>query len=299
MNRKKAMIYLVIASVLWSIGGLFIKLVDWNPMAIAGARSGIAAVVMLIYLKKPVKGLGKIKLYGACSYASLLILFVTANKLTTSANAILLQFTAPIWVALFSGWFLKERPQKSDWAAIAVVMFGMTLFFIGDLKSGNMIGNFIAVLSGVAMAGVVICLKLQDKGSPVEITLIGNLITFIIGLPFFFLSVPSLNSILGLLVLGVFQLGISYIFYTISIKYVSAVEAILIPIIEPLLNPVWVFIFTGESPGSYALLGGIVVIAAIIIREIRHGGTVLLPEPVKKSVKQLGTRLQGDMRKHL
>lgn len=266
--RKKAIIYLVIASVLWSIGGLFIKLVDWNPMAIAGARSGIAALVMLIYLKQPIKVSGKYKLLGSFSYAALLILFVTANKLTTSANAILLQFTAPIWVALFSGWFLKDKTQRSDWITIILVMFGMTLFFIGDLGSGNTIGNIVAVLSGIAMAGMIIFLKLQNEGSPVEMTLIGNIIVFVIGLPFFFKSVPSRESILGLLILGVFQLGISYILYTTSIKYVSAVEAILLPIIEPLLNPIWVFWVTGEAPGSYAILGGMIVIITIIMRGI-------------------------------
>lgn len=266
MSRKKAIIRLVITSVLWSLGGLFIKLVDWNPLAIAGARSGIAAVVMIVYLKQPVKVFNKYKILGSCSYAALLILFVTANKLTTSANAILLQFTAPIWVALFSNWFLKEKTQRSDWITIILVMFGMTLFFIGDLGSGNTIGNIVAVLSGIAMAGMVIFLKLQNEGSPVEMTLIGNILVFIIGIPFFFVSVPSSESMFGLLILGIFQLGISYILYATSVKYVSAVEAILIPIIEPLLNPVWVFWFTGEAPGKYAFLGGSIVIITILSR---------------------------------
>lgn len=270
ISRKKAIVYVVIASLLWSTGGLFIKLVNWNPMAIAGARSGIGALVMLLYLKKPVKSfrLGKIKLLGACTYASLLILFVTANKLTTSANAILLQFTSPIWVALFSTWFLKEMAQKSDWISIIAVVFGMTLFFIGDLNSGNILGNFVAILSGLAMAGVVIFLKLQDEGSPLEMTLIGNAFALIIGFPFFFLSVPSLKSILGILILGVFQLGVSYILYTTAIQHISSVEAILIPVLEPLLNPIWVLLFTGESPGSYTFLGGSIVIIAIIAREL-------------------------------
>lgn len=157
-------------------------------------------------MKKPVKRLGKYKLLGAFFFASLLILFVTANKLTTSANAILLQFTAPIWVVLFSRWFLKEKAQKSDWNTIIVVMVGMILFFIGDLGKGNIIGNFVAVLSGIAMAGFVILLKLQANDSPVEVTLLGNILTLIIGLPFFFLSVPNWDSILGLLILGIFQL---------------------------------------------------------------------------------------------
>ncbi len=264
--RKKAIVYLIITSVLWSTGGLFIKLVDWNPLAIAGARSGIAAVVIMLYLKKSIKPLNKITLLGAFAYASLVILFVTANKLTTSANAILLQFTAPIWVALFSGWFLNERPEKSDWLTIIVVMSGMTLFFIGDLKSGNILGNFVAVLSGIAMASLITILKLQDEDRRIETTLVGNIITFIIGFPFFFLSVPNMRSISGLLILGIFQLGIPYILYVTSFKHVSAVEAVLIPVIEPLLNPIWVFGFTGEAPGDHTLLGGAIVIIAIITR---------------------------------
>lgn len=268
MCRKKAIIYLIIASILWSIGGVFIKLIDWNPFAIAGARSGIAAIVMFCYLRKPIKGVGKFKLLGALSYTSLLILFVTANKLTTSANAILLQFTAPIWVALFSALFLKEKTKKSDWITILFVILGMIMFFIGDIKLGSLSGNLLSVLSGVAMAGVVIFLKLQDEGSPIEMTLLGNIFTFIIGLPFFFTSLPNLKSVLCLLILGIFQLGISYIFYVTAVKHISALEAILIPILEPLLNPIWVFFITGEAPGSYAICSGFIVVTAIIIKEI-------------------------------
>jgi drug/metabolite transporter (DMT)-like permease len=280
-GRKRAILYLIITAVLWSTGGLFIKLVDLSPLAIAGARSGIAAVVMLLYMSvrhmqgksSPADGkfkihLDKINILGACSYASLLIMFVSANKLTTSANAILLQFTAPIWAALFSGWFLKEKVQKSDWLSIAAVMAGMVLFFMGDMEKGNMAGNFIAVLSGIAMAGVVLFLKLQRTGSPVEITLLGNIITFAVGLPFLFQGLPGLKGILALIVLGVFQLGISYILYTASVKHVSAVEAILIPVLEPILNPVWVFLAAGESPGIYAVIGGFIVIGAIISRSL-------------------------------
>jgi drug/metabolite transporter (DMT)-like permease len=267
MTRKKALLYLVITSVLWSIGGLFIKLVDWNPIAIAGARSGIAAVVMLLYLRKPIHSLGKFKLLGACTYAVLLILFVAANKLTTSGSAILLQFTAPIWVLFFSKYFLKEKSHKYDLLTVAIVIFGMALFFIGDLKNGTLLGNFIALLSGVAMAGVIIFLKLQQDSPPVEMTLLGNLFTCFIALPFFFISAPNLSSIAGLLVLGVFQLGISYILYTTAIKYVSSLEAILIPVLEPLLNPLWVFLFTGESLGIYSLIGGAIILLAITLRE--------------------------------
>ncbi|QUH26710.1 DMT family transporter [Serpentinicella alkaliphila] len=266
--RKKSIIYIIITAVLWSMGGLFIKLIDWNPIAIAGARSGIASIVMFAYLRKPIKQFNKNKVLGALSYVTLVFLFVSANKLTTSANAILLQFTAPIWVALLSFWFLKERPVKSDWIAIVAVMLGMVLFFIGDLGTGNMFGNFLAVLSGVAMAFMVIFLKLQGDSSPVEMTLLGNIFTFLLAIPFLFFIRPTWQSIVSILILGVFQLGISYIFYTLAINHVSAVEAIIIPIIEPLLNPVWVFLVTKEAPSSYALLGGLLVISTVIAKVI-------------------------------
>ncbi len=279
-NRKRSIIYLVTASILWSIGGLFIKLVNWNPIAIAGARSGISAMVMLCYLGKPAIGIKKSMLPGALSYALLVFLFVVANKLTTSANAILLQFTAPIWVALFSRWFLKDKIKMSDWITIAIVMVGMILFFSGELETGHMLGNILAVISGIAMASMIIFLKLQGEGSPVRVTLLGNIITFVFALPFFFLSVPDFKSIIAILILGIFQLGISYILYTAAIPYVSAIEAILIPILEPLLNPIWVFWVTGEAPSSNALLGGIIVILAIVARGIyqaRKDRTLLSP----------------------
>ena len=267
--RKKALAGLVVASILWSTGGLFIKLISWNPIAIAGGRSGIAALVMLIYLRKPVRSFEKVKLLGAISYASTVMLFVTANKLTTSANAILLQFTAPVWVLLFSRYILKERIRRYDILAICTVLGGMTMFLVGELGSGNMLGNFLAVMSGIALAGVVVLLKLQKESSPVEMTLLGNIITFVVSIPFFRGEVPTMRNISSIIFLGVMQLGISYILYANSIRYVSSIEAILIPVIEPLLNPVWVFIFTGELPGMYALLGGTIVVASVIIREIK------------------------------
>ncbi|WDV45773.1 EamA family transporter [Clostridiaceae bacterium M8S5] len=268
MNRNKAIFYLVLASILWSIGGLFIKLIDWHPMAIASGRSAIASIVMLFYIKRPSKTVCKYKILGACAYAMLTILFVTANKFTTSANAILLQFTAPIWIALFSRCFLKEKILKSDWLTIIIVLLGMSLFFVGDLDRGNTLGNCIALLSGVAMAFVIIFLKLQKKSSPVEMTFWGNILVFIGGIPYFFASSVTTKTIIYIIILGVFQLGISYILYSVAIKYVSAIEAVLIPVIEPLLNPFWVFLITKEAPGKYALLGGFIVIITIIANSL-------------------------------
>lgn len=275
-ERFKALSFLAIAALLWSTGGMLIKLVDWNPVAIAGTRSGISALVMYLYIRSNKKNkdqrktfkLNKLKILGACIYASMVILFVVATKLTTAANAILLQYTAPIWVAILSGWILKEKVKLIDWISIFFVMMGMIMFFIGDLGTGKILGNLIAVVCGVSLAGVVIMLKLQEEGTAVEMTFLGNCITLIVSIPFILQSVPSMKSIFGLVLLGVFQLGISYILFSEATTKVSAIEAILIPVIEPLLNPVWVFIFVGERPGSMALIGGIIVVSSVIFRSI-------------------------------
>lgn len=267
-EKVKSIIFLIIASVLWSTGGILIKLVDWNPIAIAGSRSFIASIVVLIYLKKPKLTFSKAQVGGAISYAATVILFVTANKLTTSANAILLQFTAPIFVALLGAWILKERIYGYDWITMACVFGGMILFFIDGVGGGSMLGNVLAVISGFFLACVTIALRFQKDGSPVETTWLGNIITFLVAIPFIFQSMPDMKSIFGLILLGVFQLGISYILYALSMKHLTAIEAILITVIEPLLNPVWVFIFAGEKPSFFAIIGGIIVLSSVTARSI-------------------------------
>lgn len=264
--RGKAIFYLIIASVLWSTGGMLIKLVDWNPVAIAGTRSGVAALVMLLYVRKPKFTKSKAQIAGAFFYMMMVILFVVANKLTTAANVILLQYTAPIWVALLGAWVLKEKTRRVDWLAIAAVMGGMVLFFLGDLGGGALLGNLISIVSGVLLALTVIFLRLQKDGSQIEMTLLGNILTFLVSIPFIMQSVPDSRSIVGIILLGVFQLGISYTLFSIAVRHVTALEAILIPVIEPILNPVWVFLATGERPGGLALVGGLIVVLAVTLR---------------------------------
>ncbi|HHT37717.1 MAG: DMT family transporter [Candidatus Wallacebacter cryptica] len=268
-QRLKAINQLVLASVLWSSAGVLIKSINLNTMALSSARAGIAVLVLFIYLRRRFT-LTKYHLLGALTYAANSFLFVAANKLTTSANAILLQFTAPIWVALFAVWFLKERVRRSDWVSVAVVTIGMVLFFIGDLEVGHLFGNILAVISGIAMAGFVIVAKLDPDRDPAEYVLLGNLVNFLIGLPFLAGSAGGidLNGGLLLLVLGIFQLGLPYILYTKAIPVVSSLEAILITILEPLLNPVWVAIVTGEKPGIWAVIGGLIVLSTVIIRGV-------------------------------
>ena len=270
-SKSKAIILLICTAILWSKGGFLIKFINWHPVAIAGGRSIIAALFMWAYVKKPKFTWSNIQIMGAVAYALTVILFVIANKLTTAANSILLQYTGPIYVALFSYWFLKEKITAIDWITIHVVIIGMTLFFIEKLSPDGILGNFIAILAGIAFAGLALCLRKQKDGSPLESLILGNILTGIIGLPFIIDSgIPSQQSIIALLVLGVFQLGLPYILYSKAIKHVSALDAVLIPVLEPILNPLWVFLLLGESIGMWPMIGGAIIIVAITTRSILY-----------------------------
>ena len=279
-QEVRAIIFLVLAAILWSLGGILIKWIEWNPVAIAGVRSGIAALLILTILRRPRLNWSVPQIGGAIAYAGTVILFVMANKLTTAANAILLQYTAPIYVALFGAWFLKERTNWMDWATIFCVLGGMVLFFLDDVSGGGLLGNILAVCSGLCFAALVLFMRKQKDESPLESVFWGNILTALIGLPFMFGSMPSTSSWVGLLFLGVFQLGFSYILYSIAIKQVRALEAILIPVIEPILNPIWVFLLMGETPGPWALVGGVIVIISVtsrcIISTFKNSATVEL-----------------------
>jgi drug/metabolite transporter (DMT)-like permease len=264
--KLKAIIYLIITALLWSSGGILIKMVDWNPIAIAGTRSAIAALVIFAFRRNMTFNWGFAQIGGALCYSGTVILFVAATKLTTAANAILLQYTAPIYVALFSYWLLKERITRSDIVTIFAAFGGMVLFFLDDLSKGGFWGNIIAILSGIAFAGTALFLRKQKDHSPLESVFLGNVLTLLIGLPFMVRSSPDGTGWLGLILLGVFQLGCSYILYAEAIKHVTALEGILIPILEPVLNPVWVFLLIGEMPGNWALVGGAIVLVSVTLR---------------------------------
>ena len=268
MSYPTAVVSLVAASVLWSSGGLLIKFVEWNPLAIAGVRSAIASVVVMSVVKKPRFHLSFPQVCGAVSYAATVILFVSATKLTTAANAIILQYTAPIYVALFSRRVLQENIHWFDAAAVAVVLGGIFLFFLDDLTAGGYLGNILALLAGFSMAWLSLFLRKQKDGSPVETVLLGNIITVCATFPFMLSNIPGFSGWLGLGGLGVFQLGISYVIYSYAIKKVRAIDAMFIFTIEPILNPVWVYLFIGEAPGRWAFVGGSLVLAAVVTRGV-------------------------------
>lgn len=267
-DKIKAIFYILMAATLLSTGGLILKYINVPPLAIASTRGMFSAAVVWLYVRKPKFTFSKAQVSGAICYSGMVIGFIIANKLTTAANSIILQFTAPIWVAILGLWILKEKIHWYDIIAILSVGVGMVLFFIDDVEAGNMLGNLIAVLSGVFLAGVTISLRFQKDESPVETTLLGHLLTVGIGLPFIFGVSFSLQDVIGIFILGVFQLGLAYIFYSKAVKYLTALETILIMFLEPILNPLWVFIVVGERPSSLALVGGMVVLITVLIRSI-------------------------------
>ena len=256
------------AGILWSFGGLLIKWVDWSPLAISGGRSGIAALVFLAYLRRPRFTWSPVQLGAAVAYSATVITFVVANKLTTAANAILLQYTAPIYAALLGWWFLRERVTWRDWLTMGVVSGGMALVFIDNRSLGGMWGNLLAMLSGVTWAIMVTLLRKQRHGSPAESVLLGNVLTFLIGIPAMVASPPTLAVVPGILLLGIFQLGLAYVLYAEAMKHITALEGLLVPTIEPILNPIWVMLLLNETPGPWALAGGAIVLTAITARAV-------------------------------
>lgn len=297
-NRTKTgpLLLLAATAAIWSVGGMLIKSINAHPLAIAGVRSAIAALIILLYVKKPRFTWSFPQLAAAFTYALVVTTFVTANKFTTAANAILLQYTAPIYVAIFGAWLLKEKPRLLDWVTIAVTLGGMLLFFVDGLDTRGVWGNVLAAISGMGFGLFPVFMRMQKDGSPIESVLLGNCITALIGIPFLSTAMPDGTGWLYLIILGTFQLGLSYILYSIAIKRVTALESSLITVVEPILNPVWVGLFMGEKPGIFSVIGGMIVLSAITIRciltSVKHEpGTensadnlqADLPEPETKS----------------
>ncbi len=263
MKREQAVFLLVGASLCFSLGGVLIKWINWNPVAISGARSGIAAVVVYLAFPRMRITWSLHQLAGAAAFASNMILFVAANKMTTAANAVVLQYTAPAWVALFSAWFLREKIRKSDWLTITVVSGGIVLFFLDKVTLGGAWGNLLALASGFSYAWVFLLFRKQRDLDPYGSLFLGNVITAFVCAPFMFQGSVGIHGIIGLLTLGVVQIGIAYILYSIAIQHVTALDASIILLLEPILNPVWTYLTLKEAPGFWALAGCAIVLGAI------------------------------------
>ena len=277
-SAKSANIILIIAALMWSVGGLFIKLVDLSPIAITGTRSIAAALVFLVYLKKPQLYLNRYFIIGVISYAAMMLLYVFSIKLTTAANAIFLEFTAPIYVVILGYYILNERITIFDILSMFVIFSGMTLFFIDELSFYGFWGNIMAAVAGVCLGVVTIMIR-KEKESAFQIVLMGNILTALVCIPFMFTGFQETASTdwFIIFVLGIVQLGIPYILYTKALRQVKALDAILVSMIEPILNPFWVYIFVGEKMGEWALVGGVLVLSGSIGRAI-----------IKIKVRQIG-----------
>ena len=267
--KRKAILQMLLCATMWSTGGIFIKLIPWNSFVIAGWRSLISAGTVYLFLK-----IFKIKYkFGRRSVFMGLFMFLTfncfvlANKLTTSANAIVLQFTAPLFLMTFSAVLFHEKFRKADIIAVIATMGGIALFFFDKLAGGYVLGNIVAILAGAVMAGMYLVIGKADEETRMGGMLLGHLFTAAVGIPItFFVSTPvSTIPILCILGLGIIQLGIPYILLVLSSKNCPPLACSLLGAVEPLLNPVWVFLFTGEAPGTLALVGGAVVITVVTL----------------------------------
>ena len=266
--HTKAVGQLLFAALCWSLAGLLFKYVAWPALAVAGGRGIIAAGFLTLFCGRKLHFTwSPVQLGAALAYAACTVLFTLANKMTTAANAILLQFTAPVWVALLGAWLLGERTRRSDWLTIAAVLGGLGLFFYEGLQLQNIAGQLVALASGVAFAVMTIFMRKQKDTSPLESIILGNVISFLVGAPAL-LTAPALPTVgwVALGLLGTVQLGLAYLFYSHALKQVTALEAVLIPIIEPILNPIWVMLVIGEKPSPLALAGGVLVVGAVTIR---------------------------------
>lgn len=285
-ERSKGLAYLVAASLLWSSSGIFIKVLTLSAFHIACYRSLVSAlaIVAILALRGRTWSLPRdpLSLAGSCIYALVLVLFVVATKLTTAANAIFLQYAAPIYLLFLEPWIFRRPFARRDFWAVAACLGGMALFFAGHLEKGGLTGNVLALASGFLLALFSLLLKWKRETrpghDPIGMVVLGNLVVALICLPKV-LPAPqvTLNQGLMLLYLGIFQLGIAYMFFTAGMRYLSATAALITCMLEAVFNPVWVFIGVGERPSPYALAGGVVILSVILWYNLRKAP---VPEPV-------------------
>ena len=269
-RSRLSVLCVVAASVCFSTGGLFIKLVPWSALAINGARNLIGAAVIGLYLLLTRHRLvmNKTVAIGALSLMSVTTTFALANKMTTAANAIVLQFTAPVFVILFMALLYRSKPKRADVLTCAAVLLGVVLFFIDGIQAGNLAGNAVAVFSGVCYAGVFM-MNTGKGADAISSSFWGQLITGVLLTPLCFretdFTAPTLLAVLGL---GVIQVGGAYILFSLGIRHTPAVTASLITGLEPILNPLWVALFYGESFTLLSAVGGIIVVGSLVLYNV-------------------------------
>lgn len=277
--HRQGLLAVLGAAILWSSGGLFIKAVSLDALGVTMWRSLLAAATILVVARPPLVApwrAGRLTWAIALSYSATLLMFVSATKLTTAANAIFLQYTAPLYLLVLGAVFLRERPTRIDVLTVAAAFGGMCLFFVGRLDARDATGNGLAAASGVMLAVMFTLLRhprCRTETRP-QAMLLGNLLLVAglfavnLGRGAWDIFTPGPADIAGLVFLGIVQIGFAYMLFGFGVARVQALEASLIGMLEPVLNPVWVFLALGETPGWWAVGGGAIIVAAVTGRTI-------------------------------
>lgn len=273
---------LAAAALLFSTGGAAIKAATLTAWQVASFRSAVAAVFLIVALPEARRGWSRRVVPAALAYAATLVLFVLANRLTTSANAIFLQDTAPLYVALFGPWLLREPLRRSDVIYVLAVAGGMLLFFVGAPPAAATApdpvrGNWIGVASGLTWALTITGLRWLGRsdgggGNAAMATVaLGNLIAAVVALPMALpVPVAGATNVTVILYLGVVQIGLAYVLVTRAIRHVPAFEATAVLLLEPALNPVWAWLVQGEKPGAWPVAGGAAILLATLLNTWRQ-----------------------------
>jgi drug/metabolite transporter (DMT)-like permease len=268
-DHQSGLLAVVLAALFWSTGGLFIKLLSQDAFTILFYRAAFAALAFGIWYGKKVFRFSARTLLVSLFYAALVSAFVVATKLTTAANAIFLQYTAPLYIILLEPVFFRFKQPRINILTLVVCFLGMSLFFMGDLEVDNLKGILIALSSGVFLAGLMLAQRYNHPERHEAALFWGNILVVILYLPAAAQApMPSLPEWGMLAFLGVIQIGIGYMFFTYGLKRVLAIESALLAMLEPLLNPVWVLIGYGEWPSAGAAIGGGIILAMLVIRTV-------------------------------
>lgn len=275
------------AALLFSTGGAAIKAADFNPWQIASFRSGIAAITLLLVVPSVRRGFGWRPALVGVAYAATLVLFVLANRMTTSANTIYLQSTAPLYVLLFAPLLLKEPIRRRDLPIIAAVIGGLVLVLLGAnppsaTATDPARGNVLAAMSGLSYALLLVGLRWLGRDGNTEraisAVVLGNVIACLAALP---MALPlGIHPVMAwgvILYLGVFQIAGAYLLVTSALRHVPAIEASLMLLVETAFNPLWAWLLVGEVPAALALVGGGLIVAATIVQAMRSPSA--LPTP--------------------
>jgi drug/metabolite transporter, DME family len=278
-DRRNGILLIAGAALLWSTGGIGIKAVADSALKITFYRSLFAVIALILILGRPRWKSGIAFAVAVISYAACLTTFVIATKWTTAANAIFLQYAGVVWVLLLSPLVLREPMRARDAIAIAVALAGMALFFVGKFESRGMAGNAMALLSSVFFAAMILALRREQRAAQAAVTW-GNMLCVAAMLPFVADDLALTAKSFGVLAfMGLFQLAAAYILFTRGLAYVTATQASLTGMLEPVANPIWVLLFLGETPSPYAIAGGIVVLAAIAWHTMSGTPATEMPAP--------------------